>query len=132
MDLKKLNSMHYKLLRIAIRDWKNRIPRDELDHLGRARPYLWGKYANAYLAIKVLRDQVPRRLECHINKTRYTERRSGLKKFYDASRKKIGTQAISNCLCEVLEEVKEPITFLKSNDRIRRLLKTYLGFIKPA
>jgi hypothetical protein len=75
IDLGKLNSMHYKLLRIASRDWRNKIRRVELDKLGRAKPSLWGKYATASLAIKALRDNVPTRIVNHLNQTLYTERR---------------------------------------------------------
>jgi hypothetical protein len=45
MDICKLNSLHYRLLRIAERDWKTEINREQLDKLGRARPTTWAKYS---------------------------------------------------------------------------------------
>ena len=57
MDLRKLNSLHYKLLSVSFFDWKNKIPRSTLDLPGLARLTLWAKYATANFTIKVLRDK---------------------------------------------------------------------------
>jgi hypothetical protein len=122
-DLKKLNSMHYKLLRISTNDYKNRTPRSELDNLGRAKPEIWSDYSTCNLAIKVLRDGVPKRLNHHLKKTMYHERRSRLVKFYDDSRIKVGKQAIGNRLKDAFNKISTPITLKESDGTIRKLLK---------
>jgi len=45
--LDRLNVMHYKLLRIIIKDWCRLYPREMLDTLGRIRPWNFAKYAFA-------------------------------------------------------------------------------------
>jgi hypothetical protein len=131
MDIRKLNGMHYKLLRIAKNDWKNKISRSTLDNLGRARPTIWAKYATANMTIKVLRDERPKRIHNHLRNTLYYERRSkNVMKFYDISRKRIGKQAIGNRLKSVFDEITEPITFNESDNSLRVLLKRTF-FIKP-
>ena len=54
MDLKKLDSMHYRILRIVKQDYKRNIGRMDLDLIGRARPALWSKYFTVNLTIKIL------------------------------------------------------------------------------
>jgi hypothetical protein len=91
IDIRKLNGLHYKLLRIATKDWKNRTPRSVLDEVGRARPTTWSKYSTASTAIKILRDKVPVRLHRHLKDTLYYERRaSNVIKFFDKSSKRVG------------------------------------------
>jgi hypothetical protein len=129
-DIRKLNGTHYRLLRVAIRDWKNNVPRCELDKLGRAKPSLWGKYAVANCVIKIIRDQAPTRLRWHIEQTMYSERRHpNIVKFYDNSRLRIGRHAVGNRLKEIFDEINEPITFLETNCSLRQKLKRVLGFL---
>ena len=49
-------------------------------------------------------------------------------KFYDASNRRIGRQAIANRLKDTLDEIDIPLTLLESNDSIRVKLKKALGF----
>jgi len=131
MDIRKLNGMHYKLLRIATNDWKNKMSRSTLDDIGCARPTIWAKYATSNLTIKLLRDKKPVRIYNHLINTLYYERRSkGVIKFYDNSRKRVGKQAIGNRLKSIFDEVAEPITFKESDNSLRKLLKRTF-FIKP-
>ena len=128
--MRKLNSTHYRLLRIAERDWKNKIPRSTLDELGRARPSLWAKYITASTVIKILRDQAPIRLHDHLVQTIYSERRNpGVWKFYDSSRVRIGKHAIGNRLKEIFDEINEPITFKETDGMLRTKLKRLLGMV---
>jgi len=129
MDLRKLNAMHYKLLRITTGDWKSRTPREVLDDLGRVRPSTWAKYSSANLAIKILRDREPVRLHTHLNAMLYYERRSrNVPKFFDGSRLRVGRQAIGNRLKSVFDELNTEITFKESNNSLRLLLKKALNF----
>ncbi len=124
IDLKKLEAMHYRMIRISVCDWQNQWSRSSLDQIGRAKPSVWAKYATANLAIKILRDHVPTRLYRHLNETLYYERRSAnIIKFYDSSSKRVGKNAIGNRLKNVFDEINNPITLLESNDSIRLLLK---------
>jgi len=130
-DLRKLNSLHYRLLRTAVNDWKCKIKRNELNTLGRARPSLWSKYSCSNIVIKILRDRVPPRLHRHILSTMYHERRrQDAYKFYDASNRRIGRQAIANRLKDTFDEINLPLTLMESNDSIRIKLINALGFVK--
>jgi len=53
-QLRRLNSLHYKLLRIAVQDWKRKSSRSDLDEIGRVRPSQWYKYATGSLIIKIM------------------------------------------------------------------------------
>lgn len=129
MDLRKLNSLHYKLLRVCVYDWKNKVSRSELDLLGRARPSLWAKYSTANFTIKVLRDRQPARLHDHIISTLFHERRfPDVYKFYDKSKKKIGRQALGNRLKDIFDEFQTPLTLRESNGTIRLKLKRAFNF----
>jgi hypothetical protein len=86
IDLNKLNSLHYRLLRIAACDWKCKISRKELDNLGRANPAMWGKYSTASVVIKAIRDGEPFRLCDHLRENRYSEVRSKRVRFFDSSK----------------------------------------------
>jgi len=55
-NVRKLNSGHYRVLRIVKNDWKKKKKRSDLDSIGRARPSLWGKYATGNLVIKLLKN----------------------------------------------------------------------------
>jgi hypothetical protein len=130
-DLKKLEGMHYKLLRVTVRDWKNRVSRSRLDEIGRAKPSTWGNYAVASIIIKTLRDKVPSRLHDHLTKTMYnTRRNNGIIHFYDDSRRKVGKQAVGNRLKEIFEQLNAPLTLHESNGSIRKMLKEAFGMNK--
>ncbi len=71
VDLRKLNRMHYRLLRIAVRDWKRKLSHEKLYEIGRVKPPTWGKYFAASLTIKTLGDGIPSRLCENLVKTLY-------------------------------------------------------------
>ena len=129
MDIRKLNNLHYRLLRTAVCDWKHKIKtsREDLDRLGRARPSLWAYYISASTAIKIIRDDQPTRLNEHLLESIYCEDRSGRVKFYDRSRLKQGRQSFANRLRVVFESINTPITFKESNASLRIMLKRELG-----
>ncbi len=91
MAVKKLDSMHYRMLRIIKQDYKRNIGRMDLDLKGRARPELWSKYSTANLTIKIRRDKEPRRLHAHLRETIFYERRKeNVIHFYGSSKNKGG------------------------------------------
>jgi hypothetical protein len=123
-DIRKLDSTHYRLLRLAKCDYKRRIPREDLDDLGRARPETWMKFSTVSLTAKVIRDQEPKRLYDHLMKTQYYERRyNDRPKFFDASKNKGGFQAIGNRIGTFYSCLTEPLTLVESNDALRTKLK---------
>ena len=133
MDMRKLTSVHYRLLRTTKLDTRRKIGRGDLDKIGRARPGTWAKYATANLVIKVLRDGVPSRVKDHLVDTLYGERRrKNLLKFYDGSCNKGGFQSIGNRLRDTFEEIKVPIDLTESNDALRlKLKKCFMINTKP-
>lgn len=131
MDLKKLDSAHYRMLRIIKQDYRRKIGRHELDQIGRARPSLWSKYSTANLVIKVLRDKEPRRIFDHVSQTLYYKRRQeGVLHFFDASTNKGGYQKIGNRLRETFESLSTTFNLRESNDALRLKLKECLGLMK--
>jgi len=59
-DIRKLNSVHYKTLRIIENDWKKKKKRAKLDKLGWAKPSLWAKYTPGIsLVLKTLKREYP-------------------------------------------------------------------------
>ncbi len=98
-DLRKLDSLHYKLLGIVEFDWKKRISRSALDTISKARPATWSKYSTASPTMKILRDKAPERLHQHLLETHFYEKRKPSNpRFYDGSRKRRGRQAFGNRL----------------------------------
>jgi len=49
---KLLNSLHYRVMRIVLGDFSNKISKKEIDkQCGRATPHQWSNYVNAKMAI---------------------------------------------------------------------------------
>jgi hypothetical protein len=128
VDLKKLNSLHYRLLRTVVGDWKQSISRYKLDELGRVGPDKWSKYITASTVIKILRDKEPKRLHDCITSNIYINDRSKKFKFFDRAVYRVGKQAINNRIGEIFNEIKTMITLNESNDSLRILLKRTFGF----
>jgi hypothetical protein len=127
---RKLESLHYRVLRVACNDFKRTKKKQVIDSLcKRATPRMWSRYAVASIAIKILRDEQPIRLRDAIISNMVIERRKQRQgRFFDASRLKIGRQSISNrLLC--LNDITEPWMYpFGSNDCIRTLLKRQFNF----
>jgi len=131
-----VNSTHYKAIRIAACDHRNKINREMLDiTCQRSNPKQWSKYSMASLVMKIHRDKKPKYLYETLMRTFYTERRSpGLAKFYDNSKGKIGRQRFGNNLHFLAAIQTDWLDKNMSNDAIRILLKktffTYLSHPK--
>ncbi len=102
----KLTSLHFRLLRIACKDYNVTFSRDQLtERCLRATPNEWSKYTTASLAMKVVRDKCPQRLHDLLMETFYTERRTrGNVLFYDKSRSLLGRQSVQNRLKYIHEK----------------------------
>lgn len=123
----KFNSLHFRLLRTAFKDYKCLIPRDEItNRCMRASPNEWSRYTTASVTMKVIRDKLPQRLHELLQSTYYSERRNVAKGlFYDSSKMKVGRQSLQNRL-QHMKQIREPWNELGSrwtNDKIRIVLK---------
>ncbi len=101
----RLQVLHYKPLRIAIKDYERLYPREMLDLIGRAKPDAWAKYSTALLVSGIRGSGAPRRLANAIKANEYTTRRSERLQYYDGSKKRIGKQSIRNRVKDVLDDV---------------------------
>ncbi len=127
-----INSIHYKSLRIAVCDHKQRINREKLDVLcQRANPKQWSKYSSASLVIKVLQREEPSYLVNNLRTTLYFERRSPhIGKFYDNSKGKIGRQKLCNGLQHMAAIRFNWLGLQLGNATIRSSLKkTYFAYL---
>jgi len=125
-DLRRLETVHYRCLRLIVKDYKQRINREWIDAATqRLQPRMWGKFATASLAIKIRQAQKPQRVYEEIFKNTYSKaRKHGLLFGYDNSKTRISRQMTKNWVGQALGEIKYPWTdSTLSNDQIRRLLK---------
>jgi len=122
---RRINSAHFKALRIALNDYKNRIPRKDLTtKCGRATPNQWYKYATATAVIKILNTKKPMYSHSKLSESLYTTRRKPLiGRFFDNSRGKIGKQSLENRLSMMDAIGFDWIDQGLSDDRLRQLLK---------
>lgn len=127
---KKMNSLHYRIMRVACNDFKARKKKEVIDSLcKRATPKMWSDYASSSLAMKILRDETPKLLyECLLNNTRTERRRQRHRRFFDLSRVLIGRHSFANrLLC--MNDIEQPwCNPFPNNDAIRILLKDHLNF----
>jgi len=128
-DWTKLRSLHYRILRSAVKDFKKKVPRGTLDtRCKRATPEMWSKYSTASIVIKTVRDGSPCFLMTCINTTLFTTRRKpDIAQFYNNSRGKIGLHNISNRI-DFMNGLKEWLTRDLNDNAIRTMLKEYLDF----
>ncbi len=128
----KLTSVHFRLLRVAKKDYMMKFKRTELTELcQRATPEQWTNFITASRVIKILRDKEPKFLHVELTKNYFEEKRyPGVGMFFDASRIKKGQQAISNRLF-FMRSIKFPWNSKPlSNDQIRIEMKKCF-FVTP-
>lgn len=96
----KLNSMHFRMLRTAKRDYKLVLKRHELTRIcERATPDEWSKFITSSRVIKTLRDAQPTILYQKLLSTYFEERRKPkVGFFFDSSKSKKGRQSLQNRL----------------------------------
>jgi len=121
---KLLTSLHYKGLRVACRDFKQKIKKNVLDQMfNRATPQKWMKYINAKTAIQMMlipKDEPP--MAAKLKENVGLNNRTGKTITLDTSRLKIGKHALQNrlsCLREVSFTWQNGIT----KDKLRIELK---------
>jgi len=119
----KIEILHYKALRIAIRDYERLFPREMLDLLERQKPKIIDKYMTGSIYINCYLSGKPTRLLATIKENEYLIRRTGQLRYFDSSKKRIGKQALCNRIDEVVKIFDTSWTNLKNKDAIRIFLK---------
>ena len=128
--MEKMDSFHYRVLRVACRDYKAKKKRKVIDsQCKRSTPKMWSNYLTASTAIKIIRDHTPLGLMESLCLNVVAERRrQNLGHFFDDSRLVLGRHIFANRLCH-LNTICEPWFRLPlSNDSIRVLLKKQFDF----
>jgi len=123
---KRIEILHYKLLRLVVKDWYRLCPKDMLDTLGRATPDKFADYAVGNVVIKSINNGIPTRLRDEILANMYSLRRSGKLRSFDSARKRIGKQAIGNRTDDIIKIFDKRWTTLLSKDDIRKYLKRFI------
>jgi len=94
-----LNSQHYRAIRAAVRDRKNKIPRAVLDIIAkRARPRQWANYITALTVIKLYNKSDTRRASEIWDNIYINQRQPGKGTFIGKSTRKVGKQKLTNRL----------------------------------
>lgn len=119
----KMDVLHYKLLRIIVKDWRRIFPRDMLDTLGRAPPNAFAKYSTGNVIINTLNHGTPLRLYQTLSANLYQLRRSGQTRSFDASKKRIGKQSLRNRMDHILQSFTGDWHILVDKHEIRKFLK---------
>jgi len=120
---KKIEMLHYKALRIVIKDWQRIYPKEMLDLLGRQKPDVFAKYMIGSIFINCYNTSKPTRLHQMIKENEYRIKRTGKIRYFDSSMKKVGQQALGNRLDEVVNLFNDDWTKLMTKDAIRVYLK---------
>jgi hypothetical protein len=129
-EWKRMDSFHYRVMRVAINDFKRNKKRKVIDSLcKRATPKMWSNYISASTALKIVRDLLPSRLATSINETMVTERRRPRNgRFFDNSKLRVGRHSFANRLGH-LNDISGPWLYpTPSDDAIRTLLKRHFNF----
>jgi len=96
---KKLNSLHYRAIRAAVKDPKQTISRSLLDAIsGRATPSQWAKFTVASTSIQLINESDTRIAIDLRNKMYINDRIPRRGKFFNTARTKIGQHRLSNRL----------------------------------
>jgi len=119
----KIGVLHFKALRVVLRDWMRIFLREMLDLLGRQRPAIYSNYMVGSVLINCYINRNPSRLYQMIKGNEYHIRQTGTTQIYDSSIKRVGQQAIQNQLDEVVKHFNNNWTKLKTKDYIRIFLK---------
>jgi len=99
-----------------------------LDKIGRAKPSLWAKYSIANLVLKVTKIQLLQMLHASlVNNSNATHRNPDELLFYDASRTKLGHQALGNRLAHIINSLDFNFHVNMTDDQIRINLKKSLN-----
>jgi len=119
----RLNSIHYRVIRAAIKDYKRKVPRAVLNIISkRATPKQWARYTVAKTIIK-LYNQNCTRLSTLLRKNSYVnDRNPGRAVFFGDAKRKIGRNCILNKL-HIFNDIKFDWIGTLTDDTLRQRLK---------
>jgi len=126
-EMSSLESIHFKALRVVVKDYRQRISRSLIsEKTNRLPPKLWCKFSCAMTLMKIWNNNAPTSLrQSAFANTYLKDRYPGLIYGFDASKTRIGKQVTRNWCGSVLSEIKVPWTNSQlSKDRLRVLLKS--------
>jgi len=127
-DLRKLNAIYYRSLRIAMQDYRRKMSRSKLDELGRMRSTAWSRFQSTSIALKAVTRRYPVRLADTLIANTYAERRKPKRlKFFNKADHKIGNQAIQNRCGTTINELGFDWLDGFSDDGWRIQLKKHFG-----
>jgi len=125
-NVKTVERLHFKALRLIIRDYRQKVSRNEVTtRTNRLPPDKWGKFAMASMFLNMHNANEPKKLLSKVSTNIYSRtRRQGLLFAFDASRTRIGRQSTRNWIGQTLCDIKIPwCNTLLSKNSIRLLLK---------
>jgi len=126
--LKVVESLHYRCVRLVVKDYKQRVSRDVIDSAtNRLPPTKWMDYAICNLYINSRMSAQPKRLLESMEKNLYSKRRQpGLVFGFDNSKSRKSRQSSKNWLGDALCKITTPWSGLTlSRDQIRTMLKRH-------
>jgi len=125
-DLRRLNALHYRALRIVVKDYKRTTSKSTLDLLGRARPSTWAKFNTSTLVLKITTRNQPKRLCEYVLMNSFLERRKPLRlKFFNKADLRIGRQTLTNRCDLLINDLDFDWFYATSDDYIRVNLKKH-------
>jgi len=125
-DLRRLNALHSRALRIVVKDYKRMTSKSTLDLLGRARPTTWAKFITSTLVLKITTKNQPKRLCEYVLTNSFLERRKPLRlKFFNKADLRIGRQTLTNRCGLLTNDLDFDWFYATSDDYIRVNLKKH-------
>jgi len=124
--LRTVESLHFRALRLILRDYKNKVSRLEVtEKTKRLPPDKWGKFAMASLFLNMTSNGHPHRLYQAASGNLYSKRRKpGYLYAFDSSKSRVGKQSTKNWVGMSLLPISTPwCNPSLSKDSIRVLLK---------
>jgi len=126
-EMDEVEKIHYRALRIVLKDYKQRMNRDLISSRTNCLPpRVWSKFACASFTMKMWYSGLPNGLKTTAFSNTFTKSRyPGLLFGFDSSKTKVGRQMTKNWCGSVLSQIKVPWhNTVLSKDRIRLLLKS--------
>lgn len=128
-ELKIVESLHYRCVRLVVKDYRQRTSREIIDFATkRLPPLLWMEYSACNLFINSKMVNQPTKLLQELSTNLYTKRRSdGVLFGFDSSKARVARQRTSNWLGSAICKITTPWTnHILSKDQIRLLLKKHI------
>jgi len=126
-NLKTVESLHYRCVRLVVRDYRKRISREVIDKVTkRLPPRLWIEYSICSLYINARMCNYPPKLLNEVSSNLYTQRRQEGRLYgYNSARCRATNQRTRNWIGPVLNKITTPWTNMTtlSKDQIRIMLK---------